>query len=81
YSDFHIQKSDWEKITLMHEVLKPASAKQMFLSSNEPSVFRTIPVLEYLQESWGNMANHLKFAEVEEPLWKGIENLEKWYHK
>ncbi|KAF8810718.1 hypothetical protein BYT27DRAFT_7091263, partial [Phlegmacium glaucopus] len=82
YSNFRIQKSDWEKITLMHEVLKePASAKQTFLSSKEPSVFCTIPVLEYLQESWGNMANHLKFAEVEEPLQKGIENLEKWYHK
>jgi len=27
------------------------------------------------------MANHPKFAEVKEPLRKGIENLEKWYHK
>ena len=22
YSDFHLRKNDWEKITLMHEVLK-----------------------------------------------------------
>ena len=44
-------------------------------------MFCPIPVLEYLQESWGNMANHLKFAEVEGLLHKGIENLEKWYHK
>ena len=55
--------------------------KQSFSSSKEPSTFCTIPVLEYLQESWGNMANHPKFAEVEGPLHKGIENLEKWYHK
>src|ERR1700678_1722753 len=60
---------------------EPASANQTFSSSKEPSAFRTIPVLEYLQESWGNMANHPKFAEVKEPLRKGIENLEKWYHK
>jgi len=47
----------------------------------EPSAFRTIPVLEYLKETWGNMANHPKFSEVEQSIYKGIENLDKWYNK
>ena len=60
---------------------EPASTKQTFSSSKEPSAFRTIPVLEYLKESWGNMANHPKFSEVENSIHKGIENLDKWYNK
>jgi hypothetical protein len=105
YSDFYLRKRDWEKLELMHEVLKvrrpfvypcnfevhfyiyisflkePASAKQTFSSSKEPSAFRTIPVLEYLKETWGNMANHPKFSEVEGSIYKGIDNLDKWYNK
>ena len=103
YSDFYLRKRDWEKLELMHEVLKvcqsltihailrfifsfsfskePASAKQTFSSSKEPSAFRTIPVLEYLKEAWGNMANHPKFSEVKGSIYKGIENLDKWYNK
>lgn len=60
---------------------EPASAKQTFSSSKEPSAFRTIPVLEFLKETWGNMANHPKFSEVENSIHKGIENLDKWYNK
>ena len=102
YSDFYLRKRDWDKLELMHEVLKvclpltliflsiltsrliakePASAKQTFSSSKEPSAFRTIPVLEYLKETWRNMANHPKFSEVENSIHKGIENLNKWYNK
>jgi hypothetical protein len=106
YSDFYLRKRDWDKLELMHEVLKvcwpltgtvtvtffsiftslfiskePASAKQTFSSSKEPSAFRTIPVLEYLKETWGNMATHPKFSEVENSIQKGIENLDKWYNK
>ena len=60
---------------------EPASAKQTFSSSKEPSAFRMIPVLEYLKETWGNMPNHPKFSEVENWIHKGIENLDKWYNK
>ncbi|KAF5370479.1 hypothetical protein D9615_009743 [Tricholomella constricta] len=82
YSDFRLGKQDWNKLELMHEVLKePASAKQTFSSSQEPTVFRTVPVLEFLQETWENMADLPRFYEVEEALRKGLANLEKWYRK
>ena len=41
-----------------------ASVKQTFSSSKEPSAFRTIPVLEYLIKSWGNMVNHGKSPQI-----------------
>ena len=41
----------------------------------------TIPVLEYIKETWGNMANHPKFSEVEISIHKGIENLDELYDK
>ena len=40
-----------------------------------------IPVLEYIKETWGNMANHPKFSEVEISIHKGIENLDELYDK
>jgi hypothetical protein len=60
---------------------EPASAKQTFSSSKEPSAFRTIPVLEFLKETWGNMADLPKFSEVEAAIRKGLESLEKYYGK
>ena len=56
---------------------EPESAKQMFSSSKEPSPFQKIPVLEYFKESWGNMANHPKFLEVKDSIYKGIQNIDK----
>ena len=73
---------NFEVHILFYSFLKePASAKQTFSSSKEPSAFQTIPVLEYLKEMWGNMANHPKFSEVKGSIYKGIENLNKWYYK
>jgi hypothetical protein len=46
-----------------------------------PSAFQTIPVLEYLKETWGSMANHPRFLEVEQSINKGIANLAKWHNK
>jgi hypothetical protein len=60
---------------------EPATAKQTFSSVCEPTVWRTIPVLEFLLESWENMAKHPKFFEVEHGIHKGLKNIEKWYHK
>ena len=60
---------------------EPASAKQTFSSSKEPSAFRTILVLEYLRKSWGNMVNLPRFSEMQEAIKKGSNNLEKWYNK
>lgn len=99
YSDFRLQKSDWARIVLMHEVLQvcsqliscslysllsnqePATAKQTFSSAKEPTVWRTIPVLEFLLQSWENMAELPKYYEVEHAIRKGLENIDKWYRK
>lgn len=82
YSDFRLRKQDWARMELMHEVLQePATAKQTFSSAREPTVWRTIPVLEFLLQSWENMADLPKFSEVEDAIRKGLENIDKWYRK
>ncbi|KAF5371872.1 hypothetical protein D9615_009521 [Tricholomella constricta] len=81
-NDFSLSKQNWNKLELMHKVLKILPAqKQTFSSSQEPTVFRVVPVLEFLQETWENMADLPRFYEVEEVLRKGLTNLEKWYCK
>ena len=60
---------------------EPATAKQTFSSAREPTVWRTIPVLEFLLQSWENMADLPKFSEVEHAIRKGLENIDKWYRK
>lgn len=44
-------------------------------------MWRTIPVLEFLLQSWENMAQLPKFSEVKPAICKGIENISKWYRK
>jgi len=46
-----------------------------------PTVWRTIPVLEFLQESWENMADSDKFYEISDAIRAGTANLNKWYRK
>lgn len=60
---------------------EPATAKQTFSSAREPTVWRTIPVLEFLLQSWENMAELPRFSEVEHAIQKGLENINKWYRK
>lgn len=60
---------------------EPSEAHQSFSSSQDPTVWRTIPVLEYLQENWGNMAKHSRFSEISHAIRSGLENLGKWYRK
>ncbi|KAF8156025.1 hypothetical protein B0H34DRAFT_517919 [Crassisporium funariophilum] len=82
YSDFRLQKSDWARMQLMHDILQePATAKQTFSSAKEPTVWRTIPVLEFLLQSWENMADLPKYNEVQHAIRKGLENIDKWYRK
>jgi hypothetical protein len=64
-----------------HRFKEPASAKQTFSSSKEPSAFRTIPVLEFLKETWGNMADLPKFSEVKDAIQKGLDSLNKYHGK
>ena len=59
----------------------PALAKQTFSSACEPTVWRTIPVLELLLKTWGDMANLPEFSEVEHAIHKGLRNIDKWYRK
>ena len=44
-------------------------------------MWRTIPVLEFLLQSWENMAEIQKFSTVKDAILKGLENIEKWYRK
>ncbi|KDQ59356.1 hypothetical protein JAAARDRAFT_192860 [Jaapia argillacea MUCL 33604] len=57
YSDFTLTRDDWSCLVLMHEVLRePAQAHQTFLSASHATLWRAIPILEYLQETWETMA-------------------------
>jgi hypothetical protein len=60
---------------------EPANAQQTFSSSRDLTVWCTIPVLEFMQEAWENMAKHEKFDEVSGAIEVGLENLRKWYRK
>ena len=60
---------------------EPANATQSFSPSSHPTVSRTIPVLEYMQTAWENMANNPKFEVVEDAIQAGLKNLGKWYRK
>ncbi|KAJ7446138.1 hypothetical protein FB451DRAFT_1376010 [Mycena latifolia] len=66
----------------MHEVLQePAKIQQSFSSAKFPTVWRTLPLLGFLQQSWMNMAARSKFASMASSINAGLENLEKWYRK
>jgi hypothetical protein len=60
---------------------EPANAQQSFSASKDPTVWHAIPVLEFLQELWENMANHPKFYDIEESIRVGLQNLQKWYRR
>jgi len=51
----------------------------MFSSETQPTVGRTLPVLEYLLVNWNNMLELPKFALVKSGLEKGIAKIEKWH--
>ncbi|KAJ6524840.1 hypothetical protein B0H10DRAFT_2249520 [Mycena sp. CBHHK59/15] len=82
YSDFRLTTKDWDHLTKMHEVLQePANIQQSFSSSKYPTVWRTLPLLEALRETWTNMAATEKFQGMRESINAGLDNLEKWYTK
>lgn len=50
--------------------------------SRHPSVWRTIPILEFLRESWTNIANLPSASlEIRAAIEAGLENIDKWYQK
>jgi hypothetical protein len=75
-------KRDWEQLTKTREVLQePANATQTFSSAKYPTVSHTIPILEFMQQSWENMAQHPQFHEMSTAIEAELKNLSKWYHK
>ncbi|KAG1805825.1 uncharacterized protein BJ212DRAFT_1486171 [Suillus subaureus] len=82
YMGFQLSPQEWKDLELMYDVLQePADAQQTFLVTHKPTVWRTIPVLEFLQEMWQTMANSSKFSSVSMAIEAGVNNLQKWYHK
>ncbi|KIM75155.1 hypothetical protein PILCRDRAFT_13838 [Piloderma croceum F 1598] len=80
YSDFAIAHGEWQLLQLVHEVLcETRDAQATFASESHPTVWRTIPMLEYLQQNWETLANIPKFAPVKKGIEKGLEKLHKWY--
>ncbi|KDQ48994.1 hypothetical protein JAAARDRAFT_201236 [Jaapia argillacea MUCL 33604] len=80
YSNFTLTCEDWSRLVLMHEVLRePAEAHQSFSSGAHTTLWRAIPILEYLQESWETMAKAGKFAEIKTSIEAGLANMGKWY--
>ncbi|KAG2346979.1 hypothetical protein BDR05DRAFT_945396 [Suillus weaverae] len=70
------------ELKLVHKVLQePASVMQTFSSLSDPSIWQTIPVLEFLQKSWENMAALPRFSQVRDTILKGLNNVAKWYDK
>ncbi|KAG1827950.1 ribonuclease H-like domain-containing protein [Suillus subalutaceus] len=82
YGAFKLSAEEWKKLELMHDVLQePANAQQSFSATREPTVWRAIPVLEYLQQTWQNMAGSSKFDDFSSAINSGLDNIRKWYHK
>lgn len=51
-----------------------------FSSETQPTVWRTIPTLELLQERWETFSkNKKRFGPVSNALEKGLDKLRKWY--
>ncbi|KAF8200467.1 hypothetical protein K438DRAFT_1758694 [Mycena galopus ATCC 62051] len=82
YSDFRLSSRDREQLVKIHEVLQePANIQQSFSSAKSPTVWRTLPLLEALAETWRNMAATEKFEDMRDSIDSGLDNLEKWYGK
>lgn len=80
YGMFKLSESEWKTLELVRDVLEvPASACQSFSFSLRPSLYRTIPILEYVQTQWETMADDERFDSVKEPILKGLDNFNKWY--
>ena len=56
-------------------------AQQACSSHSQPTVWCTIPILEFLQERWSDMAASLKYADLFDSITSGLDNIRKWYGK
>ncbi|KIK40253.1 hypothetical protein CY34DRAFT_13821 [Suillus luteus UH-Slu-Lm8-n1] len=82
YGAFKLLAKECKKLELMHNMLQEsANAQQSFSATHEPTVWHTIPVLKFLQQTWQNIARSLKFNDFSTAINSSINNLHKWYHK
>ncbi|KAK6988282.1 hypothetical protein R3P38DRAFT_3332089 [Favolaschia claudopus] len=78
YATFRLSTQDWDQLERIREVLQePANIQQSFSSSRFPTVWRTLPLLEAMAETWRNMAATERFADMRESILAGLDNLEK----
>ena len=81
YADYKLSASEWEYLELVHRVLKePATATQSFSLATIPSLSCSIPVLEFLIQSWEDFCSDFKYKALSDALGAGLQNLGKWYH-
>ena len=60
-------------------VWEPASACKTFSSEKYPTLQQTLPVLEFMQEKWEQMAREEKYERIKDGIESGLRNLRKWY--
>jgi hypothetical protein len=58
---------------------EPTNTQQTFSATREPIVWCTIPILEYLQETWESMAGTSKFDSLSTSITSSLDNVSKWY--
>ncbi|KAJ7130800.1 hypothetical protein C8R43DRAFT_662759 [Mycena crocata] len=66
---------------MIHEALRPADVTQTFSSERTPTVWRIMPILEFLIKRWETMATEPKFREIKHALLEGVKSLKKWFHR
>jgi hypothetical protein len=54
-------------------------ACQSFSSATHPTIARTFPTLELMQEKWEKLLESPKHEPMYEGLNRGLDNLRKWY--
>lgn len=54
-------------------------AQQVFSSETVPTVGRTLPVLEFMQEQWESFLPLPKFSALVPSIQKGLNSLRKYY--
>ena len=53
--------------------------QQTFSSLQDPTVWFSLPILEYLQEQWTSMESAPKSEDVSSAISMALENVNKWY--
>lgn len=80
YRMFKLNEGEWRLLELIRDGLKePALACQSFSHATRPTVFRSFPVIESMQQRWERMIKDSKYAPIVPALHAGLANLRKWY--